>query len=390
MRPRSASEVLALCATAVGALALLCFGVLGVGRGQSTFGFDLDVLWGAGRAWLHGFDAYDPAPVGWAAPVGPFAYPPQIAPLCLLLALVPMRAAPWLGLALNLFSLAAVDRSCQQIYRGTAAQGRPTSTREGEPHNWWLTAVIVGNPFTAHVIFMGQTSLIAVAAVLAAWRCVAEGRYVAAGVLACVASVKPQISILILLWFLLERRVLVLAVFAAAVGVAAIVPAIVTGPLKLLPTWLRATRSYSGNFTNSVTFQHRFGVDSFIDAAGVHVFTFAWVGLLVVAALWIKRERFDRGEIVALLLATSVVFIYAHDYDVVALLPFVAAYASLGRDFKPALIGGAALLLLMSVPQRLLSTLDSPLINQFRVPVVLAALALWLTFRLRRVEAPAA
>ena len=389
MRPRSASEVLALGATALGTVSLLCFGVLGVGRGQATFGFDLDVLWGAGSAWLHGFDAYDATPVGRAAPVGPFAYPPQVAPLCLLLALVPMRAAPWLGLALNLFSLVAVDRSCQQIYR-SAAHGRSSSTREGEPHNWWSTAVIVGNPFTAHVVFMGQTSLMAVAAVLAAWRYVAEGRYLAAGVLACVASVKPQISLLILLWFLLERRVRVLAVFAAAVAVAAVVPAIVTGPLKLLPTWLRATRNYSGNFTNSVSFQHRFGVDSFIDAAGVHVFTFAWVGLLVVAALWIKRERFDRGEIVALLLATSVVFIYAHDYDLVALLPFVAAYASLGRDFKAAWIGGAVLLLLMSVPQRLLSTLDSPLMNQFRVPVVLAAVALWLAFRLRRVEAPAA
>ncbi len=389
MKARSSSEVLAIGATLLGALALLFFGVLGVGRGQAPFGFDLNVLWTAGRTWWSGLDAYDPAVISRVAPVGPFAYPPQVAPLCLLLALLPMRAAPWLGLAINLVSLVAVDRFCQQIYAETALR-RSRSAGEVVWHNWWLTAVVVGNPFTAHVIFMGQTSLIALAAVLGAWRCVARQQYVAAGVLACVASIKPQVSILMLLWFLLERRLLVLAVFAAATGVASIGPAVATGPLRLLPTWFRATRSYSGNFTNAVGFQHRFGIDSFLDAAGLHVFTLLWVGLILVAALWSRRDRFARGEIIALLLAISVVFIYAHDYDLVALLPFAAAYAPLGRDFKVALVAGASLLLLMSVPQRLLSTVNSPLANQFRVPVVLAAMGLWLAFRVRRAEAPGA
>src|SRR5580658_9577513 len=101
MKARSSSEVLAIGATLLGAIALLCFGVLGVGRGQAPFGFDLNILWTAGRTWWSGLDAYDPAILTRVAPVGPFAYPPQVAPLCLLLALLPMHTAPWLGLAVN-------------------------------------------------------------------------------------------------------------------------------------------------------------------------------------------------------------------------------------------------------------------------------------------------
>jgi hypothetical protein len=389
MEERSVSDVLARVAAVLGALALLCFGVLGVGRGSAALGFDLNVLWTAGRTWLHGLDAYDPAVLSRTAPVGPFAYPPQVAPLCLLLALFPMGAAPWVGLVLNVFSFAAIDRSCQAIY---AEASRPVSPPAGEPvaHNWWLTAVILGNPFSAHVVFMGQTSLIAVAAVLGSWQCAREKRPVLAGMLACVASIKPQISILVLVWFLLERRILVLVVFAGTVAVASVAPAIATGPLKLLPTWLHATRSYSSNFTNAVGFQHRFGVDSFLDAAGVHAFSFAWVALLVVVAMWVLRDRLASGEIVALLLATAVVFIFAHDYDLVALLPFAAAYAPLARQRRGALIVATAVFVLMSVPQRLLSAANSPLVNQFRVPVVLFAMGSWIAERARRWQSPRA
>jgi hypothetical protein len=363
---------LALAAAALGIASLLAFGALGVGRGGGLPAFDMYVLWVAGKAWWHGINAYDPALLSQfdlpGQEVGPFAYPPQIAPLCLLFGAVPFAAARWLITALNLLSLWAIDRACQELVQ---KPGMPAQ------RNFWLTAIVFGNPFSAHVVHMGQTSLIALAAALWAFRFAGQNRHVLAGVLTSLASIKPQLSILLILWFALEKRATLLAVFAAAAGLSALGPAIATSPLEVLPAWLGAMRGYGSHATNVVGFQHSFGLRSFLDALGLSVPFAQAVAALAFAAIWRARAELARGEVVALLLASSLVFIYAHDYDLVGLLPFVAVFFRLARGNRTLAFTGVALLFAMFIPQRLLRPFNLAVLNQFRVPVVLAALAVW-------------
>jgi Glycosyltransferase family 87 len=333
------------------------------------------VLRGAGLAWWQGVDAYQPGVlarfVSENRKVGPFAYPPQIAPLCLLLACFSMPFARAVIVALNLASLAVIDGLQQQSWRGSARGER----------NWFITALILGAPFTSHVVYMGQTSLIALAACLAAWECAGRGRNVVAGLLAAVASIKPQMSMLILLWFLLERRFGLLAVSGLAVAAAAIGPALATGPLALIPTWIDAVGQYRGHMTNTVDFPQMFGLSSLLDAVNVPAAASPILAFPGFLWLWLHRRMLDRSEIVALLLAVSLLLIYAHAYDLVGLLPFVITFARLARTRREVALAGLALLAALCLPQRLLRPFGNPLLNQFRVPVVLAALLLWVSFR---------
>ncbi|MBD0310135.1 MAG: hypothetical protein ICV80_19120, partial [Microcoleus sp. T1-bin1] len=44
---------------ALNTLALILFGIIGIGRGNSEQNFDGAVLYAAGRAWLRGLNAYN-------------------------------------------------------------------------------------------------------------------------------------------------------------------------------------------------------------------------------------------------------------------------------------------------------------------------------------------
>src|SRR5262245_45223931 len=87
---------------------LVAFGVLGVGRRGATREGDARLLHCAGQLWAAGADAYDPAEAqDRCAPEMSrerydFAYPPQIAPLALILALFPLDQARVLFVVLTL------------------------------------------------------------------------------------------------------------------------------------------------------------------------------------------------------------------------------------------------------------------------------------------------
>jgi hypothetical protein len=89
-----------------------------------------------------------------------------------------------------------------------------------------------------------------------------------------------------------------------------------------------------------------------------------------------------------LLIGASVLFVYAHDYDLAALVPLAPALERRLRGRVQPTVAALALLLILFTPQRLLRSLDNPLVLQFRVPVVLLLLAgLLLLARPRRHEA---
>lgn len=83
--------------------ALLAFGVAGVGR-SGPWQADLDFSRVAGRLWARGHSPYVPETfvaemqtIGRSAGDAAFPYPPQVAPLCLLLGALPLAAALLVG-----------------------------------------------------------------------------------------------------------------------------------------------------------------------------------------------------------------------------------------------------------------------------------------------------
>src|SRR5262245_34450820 len=160
----------------------------------------MQYLRSAGRDWWTGFDPYDGpgfqsravASDGLVAYT--FAYPPQISPLCLALAALPLDGARVLMTSLN-FVCAVVLAGLVVRLLDAGSDGRERGLRA-----WAVAAFALGNPFVTHVVWMGQTSVIASAALAGCWLAWTRGRTLAAGVLLGIATIKPQLAALPIVW----------------------------------------------------------------------------------------------------------------------------------------------------------------------------------------------
>jgi hypothetical protein len=228
-----------------------------------------------------------------------------------------------------------------------------------------VAAVAIGNPFTAHVVWMGQMSLLAAAAAVGSWVAYTSRRMLIAGVLIGVASCKPQIAILIYVWYVLDRQWRVLAVAVATAGALAIPPLWWHGPDSLLD-WLASMAAYQDVLHNRINFQHVFGVRSLLANVGLPCPNLLPIALGGAVLLYAARCRLLAEDILPLLMCLSCLFAYSHDYDLVALLtvagPLLVHLRR--RPFALVLLLLAALVLFF--PQRLVRTLSWPWAIRYR------------------------
>jgi hypothetical protein len=388
-------------ALAVGAL--LAFGVRGVGRtGPSNL--DANFLIVAGVAWRSGLNPYDPKVYGavsrsipaveavreltgvGAPAVRGFSYPPTIAPLCLALSWVPPLAA---GLVVTLLNLAAAVALavCTRRLALREVSGLPAGA-EG----WIVPAIALASPFVAHVTWIGQTTLFAAAFLAAGWGVRATpGREAIGGILLACSAIKPQVALLPLLWVVLEHDWRVLAALAAA-GVALVsVPLLQLGPVELTRSWLDSLTLYqslgaTAGDVNAIGFQNMFGLRHLLAASGLDCPSLTPVALVALGALWLWRRWFSDLEILGLLLAASALLVYAHDYDLAMLAPFLAALWVRARTSEAATAAVAVVLALLFFPQRLLRGAVSAGALHWRELVLCAAVVGLVALAARRAE----
>lgn len=319
--------VVLLCAACI----MVALGILGIGHGGwSSTNLDMRVLYLAGMYWHRGISAYSPTFLG---PVDPwlreavegydFAYPPQIAPLCLLLAACSPGGARALMAALNAGAaliLAAFSlRLAREPKRSDGLVSRADSV-------WLVPALILGNPATAFVIWAGQTTLIVTAALVAGWHYARQGRWLLGGLLLAVSTMKPQLSLLALLWLVLERRWLVLAAAGIGVLTLAAVPMVVSGPLDVASEWVEATRAYVTGPYNVLGSRMVFGLRNLLYAAGVDAPSLLAMPILICVLLWCFRSSVTDEDVLPILISLALLFGFAHSYDIAALAPLVPAF----------------------------------------------------------------
>lgn len=316
-----------------------------------------------------------------------FAYMPQVLPLCVLLSALPLRGATVLMTVLNLASVAVISLVCTRL----AARLTPTPTGAAQPASrtpWiFVAAVVLGSPFTSHTFWLGQTSLLTTASVLAAWYLMRQGREAWAGVLLAFASSKIQLALLPLLWLGLERRARLLLAAAAAMIFMIAWPLWVSGgPVALAGDWLHAVNVYRSGPYNSATFRHTFSLESLLTAAGIPAASLVPVAAVSFLLWWRRRHDLTDLSILGALAAIGVLFVHAHDYDLVGLTPLFAALWMAAAGHGKARLVLLASLALVFLPNRALRGLDLPDWLRWREAVVLAQLAWlwWLSSRTPR------
>jgi hypothetical protein len=354
---------------------LAAFGIFGIGR-DGVFNFDGQVLYAAGRAWIQGANPYDHVALSHAVAATPamdvsqvqFFYPPQASAICIILGLFPYPIAREIWLLVNLLAVATVVILTCLI------------TRNETPTRWvpgacLLSAVIIGNPFTAHVLWMGQTSLVAFAATFAAWWFAGRTRWLAAGVCLGLASYKPQICMLVIFWMLLDRNWRVLITAGVSASVLALYPMVTQGPIAALLRWHEGIGAGYALESNLPSFPHKVGLESLFFAAGVPLSNTVLLctSILITIGLWCFRTRFHYTDVLSLLMAATFTFSgYLHDYDYVALTPLFISLWRLAPPSPLAIAGGSTLIALLFVPQRLMHVFASPLMEQWRTILVVA------------------
>lgn len=372
---------------------MLAFGPAGVGR-SGKMNFDGLYWYAAGVCWLDGTNPYvlenlidamgERRPVK-KLPVYHFFYPPQIAPLSMAIAIFPYGVAKWLSVALNsamalvlgiLLAWAARRQSCHH-----APLGRNFSTA--------LAATLgIGAPFCADIIWMGQTSLVAFVSLFGSWLFYTNDKKAAAGLLLGLASFKPQLAFLVGFWLLLERQWRVLAVAALTSLAMSAWPMLMDGIIGAPRAWINAVQHHDQVVPNKLGWKHLVGLRNFLFVAGLPAPNLLPLGVLALLLAWWKRDAFTPFEQFAVIMAVTIVFTNAHDYDLIAILPLLVCLWLRVEDLPALWLPAAISVVALMIPLRFVDQLNIPILSQWRVILVIAVVASIATTALRSSKTP--
>ena len=385
MSPRAAVERWAPpLALAIGLSALVAFGVVGVAR-HGLWAMDFRVFHAAGRSWLAGESPYDRGSLDRHFPrdeqyLPAFASPPGAAPLYMGLALMSEAAAKRL---LDVLSLAAVGLLGWITARMAREPVTPGLARASPSVFWYFPALFAFSTFTIQTVWLGQVSLITAAALQAAWFFDRKERPVAGGICLALASIKPQIMILTLLWFLLEKRWRMILVSGLGVGLLMAYPLVRGGPIAETRAWMAAVNDYKTHPPNLLGACWVVGLPSLIAVAGGPSLDLMVPVILLTGILWWYRRRICADDVPALLNLGTLGLIYGHDLDAVYLAPLAVSLTLHLRGRRLAGWVAAALVVLFFIPSRFVCQFGVPLLGQWRSVICLVFLGwvLWLSVR---------
>ncbi len=274
----------------------------------------------------------------------PFAYPPSWIPVCLGLRRFPWPVARALWKIVNVASLVAALRLTFWLLQrtGLAADDRAAV---------WCFALVLSPTLT--VLAVGQTSLLVVAALLAAGVSVSEGRPVVAGLALAVAMTKPQLASAFVVFLLLRGELGVLAVGAACSLALSVLGLVLTR--TSIGAYVTALETYTQ--WNGPTSHVAVGIASLLahlTSASTPVATAigAAFGLALLAAVAWRRDgagnRLAWPDALPVVLYTAPLAFRCHAYDLVALIPAFAwsRTPAMPRSLRLAIQGLCAVLIL--------------------------------------------
>ncbi len=364
-------------------LSLIVSGILGFGRSYPYFSdIDMRFFYVAGKCWWQGENPYNvEAFLSMAKTLNfnlepPFAYPPQIAPFTLFLSLWSRPIARIIMTCLNLASLGLLCvLSVRQVIPSIKNDDRRIQFVK-----CCLPALIIGNPFSSHVIWMGQSSLIVAALLFSCWTLAMKGKSVLAGILLGVSTIKPQFALFPMIWFILDRRWRLLVVAILTIIVLSLLPFIQQGFFEVLRDWFNSLQDYKIGSVMKIEHRHVEGIRSLLWSLGFNAPDLIGLGVLCSVLLWKIKFKISYDNIFPLLCGFSILFVYAHDYDFVILVPVIGSFWFYNTNKNKLPLGELILFLLICFPQRFLLSLDQPFLLHFRGGFVMVAMV-WLLIK---------
>lgn len=347
----------------LGATALILFGYVGMGRGNGTFAFDSLYFYVSGEMWENGTTPYDPAAFKNQMDVianiqsVSYAYPPNSAPFSLTLSVGSISLGQVISGLINLASIIGILAFTHYGARLTQLNTNvPAYDRRAAEVTTW--ALIIGNPFTAHVVWMGQTTLFSAALLLGSWLLASRRLDLLSGIFLGISAIKPQLVLLVGFWFILDRRWQLICVSALTVVIMSGWPLWVNGFNGSWGAWIHSLIDYQDGSYNELVFKHVFGLRSLFATIGVSIPSTLPLALICTVLLYYFRKDYQVVWLIGPLIAISVLLVYAHDYDLapLAIMAFPLLIAARGNRLAMTTI--IVLAFTIYFPQRIWEKLD--------------------------------
>jgi hypothetical protein len=348
------------------ALVLIAIGLIVLLFPAPAFAFDYAIFWRAGGDVWAGVDPYGAESFA----DHPFLQPPTGLPLFAAFALLPYTASLVIWIILNVAACLTLPLFAEKTLGAQESLGSVLGAPLSLPwHLSWtvlagLTATLVMSDAFLMMIFLGQVSLLATVALLAALAAQARGRPLWAGASLALATIKVGTMLPFLLLFLRkpDRWTWV------SLAVVCLALCLTTGSPLALPGRAAATLdrirqleapgrvndyTFEGpRNENIIGFEHAFYRLGLRDRTTIRLTQYAAVLLL---GVWVAREvlpcdRLPRAAACSLVALYSTVFLYHRSYDTLILvLPFVysTAQARLAHGAVRYLFAGCAVAILM-------------------------------------------
>ncbi len=356
---------------------LVLFGIMGLFR-SGSLGFDFVVFHDAGVLFLQGINP-------WSASIdsgAPFSYPPHLGSFVALYGLLSFKAGLTLHTLLNLASIFSIAYLANHWFIGIRSL-RDMSLVQGV-----CLALIVGNPFVAHSVYEGQWSLPAAAALFWSWHFLHNQRWVLSGVFLGLATIKPQVSLLYIVWLLLTLNIRVLLV-GGTLALLMLLPTVLRfGLIDTIDAWFASMRYYATQWANIPGSPHVVGLEGFFVALGTNGYGVALKALsgVAIAALFFFRMYLSPLLIVHFFLVIALTFIYGHDTDfvIVSVLWSYLFWLAANRNTYVSLGVALGLILLMFFPQRIIRAFDIPLLFHTRTFILLVCC--WVAYSWERAQ----
>ncbi len=356
----TSSSLLLITTCLLAILSLVSFGIIGVGRGDTSAFADVRYYYTAGGMFASGLNPYDiqgfreyAGKLGLDANLSGYVYPPHSLILWLPLSWLPFDAARFVVTGTNFFLILSIAVLMARAYLLRVPLDGSNWQTAGAV---FVAAIIVGNPFATHLIWTGQNGILILACLLIALHEIKEGRFTVAGVCLALASVKPQLSVLVITWVLFAGHFRAIGVMILTIVALSLIPIATLGP-TILMDWMRSLSAYQLEAASALPYMTTLksfllGVFPAVPSKLLLALPLVGVASAIALARLPALRDLTPTEVLALLLLGSLLFIQGRDYEIAVLAPVVPVLWSRCRGINYAPAAALLILVLLCIPQR--------------------------------------
>lgn len=377
-----AANATAPIAALVGLAAFSAVVFFGFGKPPGTWMSDFVWFFAGGECFEAGSHMYSQecvAPIveatGWGEVVGGLSYPPQFAPFATIMSAAPIAEGKWI------FFLAQILAACAVLWLVLATEKSTRKPGDVRPlSHYWAVLLVLGASGILASIWLGQVTLLIAPLFWLIFGLLRNDRFVLAGLILAVISIKPQLAALLFFWLLLHGRWKELASASVWALLLSSIAFARLGPVDTVLAWIDNLGSYQDYSMNTLGSGQIMGLPSLFAVGGFEfpLWAATMAGAVMLIILRLRGNIDPFGPMALATILSLQMLVFSRSYDIALLAPAVALLWPTNRSSIGQTILFFGVLVLFCMPQKLgMAFLPTAFDAHFRTLLFLALAAIF-------------